>query len=378
MYLLKNAEIVGLWGRRNLQFVFGPDINFLIGPNGSGKTAVIRLIAAALSGDLSVLQLAVTRETNSIEKEGVAFSLDGEKILARGGPAAILGSRSIEISAIKSRLRSLVRLTWLNIYREKAAESRQSSSWLEAREETASSLEKSLHAETNAFVSFVFSNLLPDRLGASEQVDSDPISWREDRVAFEKILTSFGISDETTRERMNAFFRRTRKARQLSKESPHGSKIEDIDDALALAYSFTIHKIVEKWHEVNSNRDRIFAAQRLFEKSLSRLFEPKVAKVNDQNALEITAPLDAKRLTLAELSSGEKQMLLILGEALLQRSQTAIYLADEPELSLHISWQERLVGLIKQLNPHAQIIFATHSPDIIGKHRDRIFDLRES
>jgi predicted ATP-dependent endonuclease of OLD family len=38
---------------------------------------------------------------------------------------------------------------------------------------------------------------------------------------------------------------------------------------------------------------------------------------------------------------------------------------DEPEISLHIEWQQRLITLIRTLNPNAQIILCTHSPAII-------------
>jgi predicted ATP-dependent endonuclease of OLD family len=38
---------------------------------------------------------------------------------------------------------------------------------------------------------------------------------------------------------------------------------------------------------------------------------------------------------------------------------------DEPEISLHIEWQQKLIGLIRELNPKAQIILSTHSPALI-------------
>ena len=38
---------------------------------------------------------------------------------------------------------------------------------------------------------------------------------------------------------------------------------------------------------------------------------------------------------------------------------------DEPEVSLHVEWQQRLIGLIRQLNPNVQIILTTHSPAMI-------------
>ena len=40
---------------------------------------------------------------------------------------------------------------------------------------------------------------------------------------------------------------------------------------------------------------------------------------------------------------------------------------DEPESSLHLEWQESLIDNLLQLNEHAQIIIATHSPGILMK-----------
>jgi len=66
-----------------------------------------------------------------------------------------------------------------------------------------------------------------------------------------------------------------------------------------------------------------------------------------------------------KLSSGEKQMLIILLSVLTQNHQPYVLFMDEPEVSLHIEWQQRLIGLVRDLNPHAQIILTTHSPAVI-------------
>lgn len=65
------------------------------------------------------------------------------------------------------------------------------------------------------------------------------------------------------------------------------------------------------------------------------------------------------------LSSGEKQMLLILLTALVQDYQPYVLFMDEPEISLHVEWQQRLISLIRRLNPNSQIILTTHSPAVI-------------
>ncbi|WP_370799299.1 AAA family ATPase [Xylanibacter rarus] len=66
-----------------------------------------------------------------------------------------------------------------------------------------------------------------------------------------------------------------------------------------------------------------------------------------------------------QLSSGEKQMLAILLTVLIEDNLPYVLFMDEPEVSLHIEWQKRLIDLILDLNPNVQIILTTHSPAVI-------------
>lgn len=70
-------------------------------------------------------------------------------------------------------------------------------------------------------------------------------------------------------------------------------------------------------------------------------------------------------LTPYQLSSGEKQMLAILLTVLVEDNRNYVLFMDEPEVSLHVEWQERLIDLILELNPNVQIILTTHSPAVI-------------
>lgn len=74
----------------------------------------------------------------------------------------------------------------------------------------------------------------------------------------------------------------------------------------------------------------------------------------------------ADYIQLDQLSSGEKQILLILTTVFLQEEKPNVLLMDEPEISLHISWQDRLIEIIRKLNPNCQLILTTHSPNIFA------------
>ena len=65
------------------------------------------------------------------------------------------------------------------------------------------------------------------------------------------------------------------------------------------------------------------------------------------------------------LSSGEKQMLAILLTVLVEDNQPYVLFMDEPEVSLHIEWQKRMIDLCLELNPNVQIILTTHSPAVV-------------
>lgn len=71
-------------------------------------------------------------------------------------------------------------------------------------------------------------------------------------------------------------------------------------------------------------------------------------------------------IELETLSSGEKQLLLILMNVFLLEEKPAVVFMDEPEIALHVSWQYKLLDTLTKLNPQAQFIITTHSPSIFG------------
>ena len=80
---------------------------------------------------------------------------------------------------------------------------------------------------------------------------------------------------------------------------------------------------------------------------------------------EILFEQDGDTLYPYQLSSGEKQLLVILLTVLVQDYRRGVLFMDEPEVSLHVEWQQRLITLIRELNPNVQIVLTTHSPAII-------------
>lgn len=115
--------------------------------------------------------------------------------------------------------------------------------------------------------------------------------------------------------------------------------------------------------------DRLRAAdvslpKRRFQDLIDQLFG-YTRKTIDRRCNDIAFMQDGDRLTPYQLSSGEKQMLVILLTVLVRDGEPAVLFMDEPEASLHIEWQQKLIGMIRSLNPNLQLILTTHSPAVI-------------
>lgn len=104
--------------------------------------------------------------------------------------------------------------------------------------------------------------------------------------------------------------------------------------------------------------------KRKFQDMIDELFS-YTHKTIDRKSNDIVFYQNGERLLPYKLSSGEKQMLVILLTVLVRDDDHCVLFMDEPEASLHIEWQQKLIGMIRSLNPNVQLILTTHSPAVI-------------
>lgn len=163
----------------------------------------------------------------------------------------------------------------------------------------------------------------------------------------------------------------------------NGDVLSKLDISLATELDWQLYQLQRKYldYQVNmgnriiaalqsGNADsaeqaqRLAAPKKLFQDLVDDLFS-ETGKQIDRTENEIRFRQIGETLLPYQLSSGEKQMLVILLTVLLEDQQPTVLFMDEPEVSLHIDWQNRLIDLILQLNPNVQIILATHAPAVI-------------
>ncbi|EJL05884.1 AAA family ATPase [Pseudomonas chlororaphis] len=91
-------------------------------------------------------------------------------------------------------------------------------------------------------------------------------------------------------------------------------------------------------------------------------------KISITNRGEVKIFISDVEKKLTVLSSGERQILIMLAHLSLNSHlpKSGVFIVDEPELSLHIAWQDMFLEAVQAAGPELQIILATHSPAIIG------------
>lgn len=445
-YFVNAVRISGLWGVKDVHLRFDRKINFLIGPNGTGKTTVIRLLSGILRGDfrevIDVEFSKISVELRNVDQNASdAYTVAIEKKAAgKKGPGSLSvqvnkwgGSRPIISEEIQSvadvglmslwqlsvptaesphmplgsqRLRDFLSkvcyITWLSIHRAdpkaKAYGDRSHDSAVEKHladlqhrfrayisEHNAMAKKQVKEFEKNIFLSLTggsgFPKITPDF--------ASNISVPKYRDVIKHVLSSLEIPHEHYERNFDEFFRKA----EISLAKLKGDPADDVlnmEDFFALSSLFQAERIADYWVAYQAEIEAINERKNAFLKILNDYLDPKKSYVGDDGSLmfyRIWAGLKDRRgdsrpnfsvFSPDELSSGEKQMVIFLMETLLQDARPHIFIADEPELSLHVTWQEKLIRSIIALNPAAQIIFATHSPDIVSEFDSYIIDMKEA
>ena len=114
----------------------------------------------------------------------------------------------------------------------------------------------------------------------------------------------------------------------------------------------------------------------LFVDAINSFYKDKSIRLDVRRGLTIRTS-DGEILEPDQLSSGERQLLLLFCNTILAIEKPSLVLIDEPELSLNIKWQRLLIpSLIKFVATYpVQFIFATHSFEIISKYVDNLTKL---
>lgn len=167
--------------------------------------------------------------------------------------------------------------------------------------------------------------------------------------------------------------------------------LEEFDDAdkgvptdliLKLHEINKLQKTIELAKKVESEKNEIYNPIRLFLDIVNTFInssgtDEKQIIIGPRGIPRLRTKYSEKGIPLKHLSSGEKQIITFFANLVFNVSKkgSGIFIVDEPELSIHLTWQSMFLEKALGINSNVQFIFATHSPEIIGPYYDKTVEL---
>lgn len=200
-------------------------------------------------------------------------------------------------------------------------------------------------------------------------------SIESNQAEYIRTLKSIGEWNEDTNKRVDKFFQKYRTAfEDAQKEESAGRPSVTIDFLLMNMEFNRIKEIAAQAQKIETEKEKIRTPITAFLSTVNDFFgvgeDKKHIKINNEGKIIVVAEKPYRKLSLYNLSSGEKQIIIIFACLIfgLPAGRGGIYIIDEPEASLHLAWQKNFVESIQKVNNSIQLIFATHAPEIISRY----------
>lgn len=413
MFKIKNIRISGFWERHRVESEFADGVNIIIGSNGTGKTTFMNILYSVLSVDpdglyeneFSEVKInlvdggkvktvrAVKAETEVSPFPLVTYYISNQKYViplvtndeARAYPLSHRRRALEESAKLRGVLAQFVMLASLSVYRfrndpevDPRERSRRALSPVDSRlqelKQRLTHYQLELSDEARNISADLQKEVLTSLLYNPENGGGYTIrSQFNEQTEKSNLISAYrqlGLNGPEVATKIQKHVAAVGAALQVLKSQDKGAQAIDI---AALQARASTARVIELSLAAEKRLEGIFSQINKFLEIVASFIEQKsFAFSGGESTVKASS-----NIALQKLSSGEKQLLILLIEALLQRQQPYIFLADEPELSLHISWQRRIISAITKLNPNAQVIVATHSPEIAGKFSRQIIDMAE-
>lgn len=338
---IRSVVVKGLFNEYDYELNLNPDLTFIHSPNGLGKSTIAHMVYSILRGDRTYL------EDIPFSRMNIAFVDDSTLIVEKSN-----GKMSVRIQ--KNRLESPLTDEELDnisdiIYLppERLMITKKDGHVVNALESAAQELYDSIRtAKDNT-------KLTPSNQQHKDISNSDLEFWCKDLKAKLDFIKDAGFEPE-----IPTGYRFPPSRYDL---------IDDREKYEALAYS--VSDYVEKNYQ--------FAESIIvFKDIINNIFINKTIDVSATGKLVVSMN-NGTSLPLNKLSSGETQVLLMFYYILFHSGQDGVVIVDEPEISLHVSWQQMLGDYFSDICRvrKVQIIVATHSPQIIHDKWDLAIEM---
>lgn len=309
--IIERVKIEKLFGEKDVDWNLRPDVNVLVGKNGLGKSTILKIIEESVSSYDDVRDIF-----NFYKRTYVYFFNNNERNLRVG-------------IYDKSSLVDYSKKMFTN-----------ESFW-------------------KGFEEFLINNKTEQDLQTfqklSQNMDDFEISFIEHikNISFDRV--SKNITDRFTSkilptETISTINMSANSINQITTSSgQHGTLLDfEIENEL---------QRLLKLQNSSLENNVIVALNNFFNET------NKTVKINNQELKVYLTP--EREISFKHLSSGERQVIYIFLKVANATKDNALILMDEPEISLHLAWQEKLISEIRKVNDKSQLIIVTHSPAIV-------------
>ena len=237
-------------------------------------------------------------------------------------------------------------------------------------------------------------NLRNSILTSLFEIESIPFSWRvwtmqlleERQSRVVTALTNLGLND--ARSLSERYFHNLKEVvselsgqtlpRNFDFQNDPSSQmwVKWISEASPIASR--MERLIPLIEQYESERGNITRRSTAFLSSINSFISDNGKELRFSQGFDLSVKLpNGQYIDGQNLSSGELQLLVLFTFLYFQfnSDQEFVVFVDEPELSLHLAWQQRYVNGVQEANPKAQFIIATHSPEIAGPAEDKVIDI---
>ena len=418
MYKISNITIDNFWENYHVDMKFDEEVNILIGKNGSGKTTFMNLLHAVLTIDIDKLaeitfSNVIIKLNNKNRRKTVKITKIEDFHSAPIVKYQISNRNSIELPIItndslrmyppslrrkmkdsydqlKNEFQEFISVSSLSVYRNNYEYDFDHREYRDKRDRYFfSPVDERLNNLLEKLTRYQL-RLSSQAREISAQLQKDVLLSLLDKDQKQSWSIDFINKFDSNKQKENlssAYSRLGLVSKEVeTKITNHINSMEKLKEQINNKM-VDIEKIDFYALHVQNRIERIIELSLLAEKNIKEIFEQlnlylsELQRFMDKNFIFSKSgdlEIDGKGYPIDKLSSGEKQLLILLTEALLQNKESFIFLADEPELSLHIEWQREILPAVRRINPNAQVIVATHSPEIAGKYNDNIIQIKKS
>ena len=433
--IISNLKVNGLYGNYNYSVNFNKDITLLYWTNGCGKTTILNIITSIITGSIyklfsykfeSIILTYIDEKENNSTNQIVLLRKDEDEIeISFRSNTSLIKKLQIpedrrrridfydeiyfdEYSVLK-RIRTEFNFVYLALNRATALSNSDDFYYMRHRRfyvEEDSIVEPD---RVDPEIRYVENLICKQYMNATAVVNKINNEFRDSilksaldvniQTDLDKFLSSTSIStlkQTDVGKIKNSYMKILSDLQLVSGEErkqyaiffeDYSSLIKGIENQLELKDMFAlftafnemkkIQGIVDIAAEAEKQKAKVMSPIELYLNTVNDFistsdFEKKI-EINIDGIIYFTTKDSEKALSIQYLSSGERQLIVFFANLIfgVKDTTSGIFVVDEPELSLHLSWQKVFVKKALEVNKNVQFIFATHAPEIIGNYRDK-------